>query len=205
MRDLDADERSRHDSYRREPDRRRHLAAHLTVRDVLGARLGIDPAAVQLGRDPCPLCGEDHGRPVALDDRRGTQFSLAHTSGMVVVAVADTVVGVDVEPTSRTTAAEDLVAALNEHDAAEVDLLPPQARDRALLASWVRTEAVLKARGTGLGVDPATVAAGIRGTTRLGDLVVFDLAVGPDHLAALAAERDAGGSVPDVRVRDHRP
>lgn len=101
----------------------------------------------------CPRCAStEHGRPVllGLDGPGRPAVSLARTSGATVVALTDcTSVGVDVEATSRFDAA----------DVADVVLHPAERATTAgeVAAAWVRKEALLKACGRGLTVDPATV------------------------------------------------
>src|SRR5918993_5554577 len=64
---LDEDERAGAGSAREPEERRRRAASHAALRAVLGAWLGRSPAAVALGRAPCPLCPAAHGRPVLVD------------------------------------------------------------------------------------------------------------------------------------------
>jgi 4'-phosphopantetheinyl transferase len=83
--------------------------------------------------------------------------SVAHTAARLAVAVADSPCGVDVED----------VAAVARSPVAAV-LLAPAERDPTGTASsaarlartWVRKEAVLKATGHGLAVDPARLVLG---------------------------------------------
>jgi 4'-phosphopantetheinyl transferase len=79
----------------------------------------------------CAQCGEEHGRPVAA----GLWLSVAHAEDLVVVAAAATPVGVDVEPVDADIPGE---YGGNVH-------------------SWTRLEAVLKADGRGIVVDPRDV------------------------------------------------
>ena len=60
---LGRSERARADEMRRPADRQRYVAAHVALRVLVGARLGVPAADVTFGREPCPLCGGPHGRP----------------------------------------------------------------------------------------------------------------------------------------------
>lgn len=195
--DLGPLEQQRWASFRREPDRRRYLSAHLTLRDLLAERFGTTPGAVRLGNDPCPLCrSSEHGRPISLDDPYGTHWSISHADGLAAVAVADTPVGIDVEGLARASTPE-LVTMLHAGEARTIADMDTPLQDRARLACWVRTEAVLKVAGTGLGVAPDSVLVGPSGNTtsevdvdgRIVVAEVTDLAVGPGHLGALAITR----------------
>jgi 4'-phosphopantetheinyl transferase len=147
---LDPVERRRRDGYRRTADRDRFTLGVAVSRTVLGATLGIAPAAVPLDRS-CPRCGEPHGRP-RLAGVTGPAISVSHSGDVVAVAVsAATGVGVDVEVAGAPVAElADRVLSPAERDA--VAALDPPARAAALLTAWVRKEAALKATGDGLGV-----------------------------------------------------
>lgn len=101
----------------------------------------------------CPRCASSsHGRPVlrGLDGPEPPGVSIARAPGVTaVVLAACTSVGVDVERT-------DAFATRNVQDV----LLHPRERattpDQVAL-TWVRKEALLKACGEGLHVDPASV------------------------------------------------
>jgi 4'-phosphopantetheinyl transferase len=80
----------------------------------------------------CAQCGEEHGRPVAA----GLWLSVAHAGDLVVVAAAPTPVGVDVERADAHIPGE-----YGGH-----------------VRSWTRLEAVLKADGRGVVVDPGDVS-----------------------------------------------
>lgn len=203
---LDDEERRRADRFVHEADRRRYRTAHVALRLVLGGRLGIEPEAVRLGRAPCPLCGAGHGRPVVLDDPTAS-FSLTHCPGLVLVAVHERTVGVDAEPVDRTEL-DALDAALHPDERAALAAVTPGDRRHRLVSCWARKEAYLKGLGTGLGIDPATVAVGLdAGPTRIDDWTVLALpSLDPGHVGGLAIEVGTG-VVPDVVVRslDVRP
>ena len=113
------------------------LAGRVLLRELAGEALGTDPAAVPLIAS-CPDCGREHGRPVIT----GTDLhvSLSHGADAVVAAVAQgRRIGIDLE-----------------HPATVVDDLAPLIPTPSL-QRWTRIEAVLKADGRGLRVDPAMV------------------------------------------------
>jgi 4'-phosphopantetheinyl transferase len=131
--------------------------------------------------------------------------SVAHGGAWVAVAVSALApVGVDVEPVTRAVDVDALAAEILAP--AERELLASvdgeDARRRALLIWWTRKEAVLKATGDGLRVDPREVVvtapdapprliafAGrpeLRATCAIADLAPDDEHVGA--VAVLAAE-----------------
>ncbi|MEU6762961.1 4'-phosphopantetheinyl transferase superfamily protein [Streptomyces sp. NPDC046853] len=205
---LDADERRRAAALRRPADRELYAAAHSELRRHLGHRLTVDPAAVELVRLACPLCGGPHGRP-AVAEGAGPHFSLSHTDGLALLAFADGPVGADVERLPSADVLADVMASLHSGEQAELTELPPAQRPLAFARCWTRKEAVLK--GTGEGLAGGGMAALLVGTgpTPLGvrGWTVRDVAV-PDGYAAAVATADRSPSSPTSpsasSVRQHR-
>lgn len=149
------------------------------------------------------MCGsEAHGRPISLDDPVGTHFSVAHTDGLVLLAIADVPIGVDAEPLARRNVAANLESTLHGDELEVLSTLDAGDRSAAMLACWVRTEACLKVWGTGLGREPSTVAAMPSGSQHVvdtaGDVWLADVDPGPAYVAALAAATDAPFAPPRV-------
>lgn len=133
-------ERERHDGT---PEHRRtsFLAGRLILRRLAAELLGIEPASVELVA-VCPDCGGAHGRPVLTDST--LQLSLSHSRDAVVAAASwDAPVGVDIESLDQSAAAVSAIASLT---------------GEASLLRWTRIEAILKADGRGLRVDPGQVS-----------------------------------------------
>ncbi|MFE2269895.1 4'-phosphopantetheinyl transferase family protein [Streptomyces lavendulae] len=127
--------------------------AHPTLRRVLSAYRGVTPAEPRFARRACPCCGGPHGRPVPAGS--GTpHFSMSHTGGLVLIAVAGRPVGVDVErlpvPHKATTVGE----VLHPAERREVHAAPPSLRPAVFARLWARKEAYLKGLGTGVGRGP---------------------------------------------------
>ncbi|WP_448074187.1 4'-phosphopantetheinyl transferase family protein [Georgenia yuyongxinii] len=208
------------------PDRAaRFVAARVLLRRVLAARLGQAPADVRLDAT-CPECGRPHGRVRVLGGPSGGKHvSLSRSGPLTAVALADGAeVGVDVEAEAAVTRAHLADVALTPAELAAHDRLGVE-RGPALARAWVRKEAVLKALGCGLDVEPARVelagpdgprllpepagrggrrplpgAAGAGAGPRPGPLAVAlaDLAVGPGMAGAVALLGSGG-----VTVRTH--
>lgn len=124
----------------------------------------------------CPDCGTgpelDHGRPgYRLDGRPvGLSLSLSRSRGWALLAAGSAVgavgpggagatVGIDLEHSSGAMFPGFDDVALTPGERQLLAALPP---DRAILwrtAAWARKEALLKARGTGLRIEPASVEA----------------------------------------------
>jgi 4'-phosphopantetheinyl transferase len=186
---LDDVERARYDRLRRPADRDRFLTAHALTRLVLGRMLGRHPGSLRL-RAECRHCGGPHGKPALVSGE--LELSLTHAGDRVGVAVATAPVGIDVEDLAATRVDAALAAqVLTVDDLARWTALPPTRRATALLRVWTRGEAVVKALGVGLDVDPREIPAD---TAR-----VVDLDPGPGFVGSLAV---LGTVAPVVRQYD---
>lgn len=140
---LDAAERERVARKRRQRDGDDLALAYGLHRLVLGHVMACEARAVPLARDA-------RGRPCVQGE--AVQTSLSHADGAVAVAVARRgPVGVDMEAAARSAQMEEIAdAVLHPAEQAAMAALPGSARAGALLALWVRKEALLKAAGIGL-------------------------------------------------------
>lgn len=174
------------------------VGAHALMRTALGERLGVDPGSLRFERH-CLTCGTDqHGKPRIMG-HLDLHMSLSYTDRLAVLAMSeDGEVGVDVEDVTEadfdgfeavTLAAEEM-AALEGYEGDS--LLAARAK------VWARKEAVLKATGDGLVVDPTeVVVTGPREPPALvgwhsdraepGPIALADVPLAqPDHRAAVA-------------------
>ncbi|GAB2831975.1 4'-phosphopantetheinyl transferase family protein [Streptomyces daliensis] len=151
-------ERSRAAAFVREADRDRYRVAHVALRRELAARLGGDPAALELTRADCPVCGGPHGRPSVPGDP--LHFSLSHAGDVVLLGFAATPVGVDVEEHPRAVAVAELIPTLHPRERDECLALPEARRPEAFARCWTRKEAYLKGTGTGLAEAPSVSYVG---------------------------------------------
>lgn len=130
---LGPDELVRMASMRSPAQRERFRTARWLLRAAVAEAAGCSIDDVDV-HQRCARCGGPHGRPtVTVGGGPGPSVSLAHSGHLAVAAVSSRPVGVDVErwPAGGATGrVEDL-------------------------RGWVRTEAVLKATGYGLEVDPS--------------------------------------------------
>jgi 4'-phosphopantetheinyl transferase len=196
--DLDRGERDRADAFVFPADRHRYQVAHVMLRRVLARYTGTAPGALVLGRAPCPRCGAAAGKPVLLP-RPGPppaagpvpSFSLTHSGDMVAIAVAGRPVGVDAERDAAGCVCS-LAETLHPADAARLDGLAGPDRHHAIIACWVRAEAMLKCTGQGIGhglggfpVGPARAAA-FGADLSVNGCTVRPLAAPPGYQAAVA-------------------
>ncbi len=179
---LTGSELARAERFRFELDRKRWTRARTILRSLLGTYLGLDPHIVE-------ITAGDHGKPTLVPQRTESignasrlQFNLSHSGDLVLYAFAiDNPVGVDVEVArGPIDEASFPWAIVGEHEAARLRAFRGVGQQRELLRAWVRTEAALKCRGTGLG-------AGLQGDDADSHpLWLVDLDVGSRAAAALA-------------------
>lgn len=191
--ELSPAERDRAARLRRPLHRRRYVARGVLLRRLL-ARYGAPVGTAELPAGP-------HGKP-GLPAGQDLRFNASHSDGRALIAVTSgTEVGVDLE---RVAPMHDLEAfglgAMHPDELAEHRGLPEERRLEHALALWTAKEAVLKASGDGLQVEPsrlsfagqqsppwrARVPADLR---RLDRWRVRHLRLG-DAVGALAVERD---------------
>ena len=167
-----------------ERDRRRYLAAHCALRQLLARHMGR-------------TCGElrfdegANGKP-CLQALPSCEFNLSHAGDVALVALGDKApIGVDVEMLRPIEDAAEL-AALHFTPAEQATWLAASVdtRDRLFLSAWTRKEACLKAIGTGLSLAAQAVDAGVDEQPR--DLMVSTAA---GRVALRVQMLDAGSDV----------
>jgi 4'-phosphopantetheinyl transferase len=144
----------------------------------------------------CARCGGDHGRPLV--SLRGQELrawaSVSHAGDVSVAAASDRRVGVDAEPVAGRAVRFDAIRALAGPWAAEAADGPDALR------AWTIVEAVLKADGRGLEIEPGRVLLdgrpGRAGTTASvdgsGPIYAVSSAVVDGLVLSTATELDAG-------------
>jgi 4'-phosphopantetheinyl transferase len=138
--------------------RARFVKSHLFLRERLSAVLDEAPTELQFARRPCTACGGPHGKPFLAGNT--VSFNMSHSDDLVLLAATATAgeVGADVESwhqaRSLLTISETFTT---PHERAQIARRDTSEQPRALLACWVRKEALLKARGDGLNLPPTAV------------------------------------------------
>jgi 4'-phosphopantetheinyl transferase len=146
---LSPEERERADRFRHDGAQRDFIVMRHVLRRFLA-----DLSGKALGDIEILLSG--YGKPWV---ENGPYFSLSHSGDRGLVALSwDGPIGVDIEIPDRLTWADDPIAlARTAFHPAEVNWLasvPAPSRRAAFFAIWCRREALLKAAGVGIAVDP---------------------------------------------------
>lgn len=190
---LSAEEHGRAARFVFERDRRRYLAAHCALRELLSKRTGVPAAELQFSEGP-------FGKP-ALSSELRCAFNMSHSDDVALVAMADAAeageIGVDVEmlrpmPDAVALARQNFSAS----ECAELAATPPADQALAFLLGWTRKEACLKAIGSGLSIAPNIFTAGLSMGSRSVEITTADgttthlrvhsFRVGPDAVGSLA-------------------
>lgn len=149
---LSGEEQDRSSRFRFERDRRRYVVAHGALRELLGHYLGAAPGQLRFGHNA-------FGKP-ELSPEFGSRlrFNLSHSGDYALIGIAaDADIGVDIEHIRAMPDHADI--ARRFFSAAVVDRLnrlPSHLKARGFFSCWTKTEAYLKARGEGLGLDRAS-------------------------------------------------
>ncbi len=146
---LSDDERDRVDRMRFEAGRHQQLVTRALVRSVLSTYLpGVPPSGWRFERG-------EHGRPCVARDMpvaaRALQFNVAHTDGLVVLAVGRMPrIGVDVERIGGRVNLDIARRYFSPAEADALEALPAEEQARRFQRLWTLKEAWLKAMGTGI-------------------------------------------------------
>jgi len=182
---LGPEERARAARLLNERDRRRWTCSRGVLRALLGSYLRRDPGTLRFATGPRgkPELLDDAGGPHAAPESRSLlSFNLSHSGGVALYAITEAgPVGVDVEVARRPLKEIALAArTFGPAEARRLEGLDPRAREREFLRLWVRHEAELKCRGTGIG--------GAAAATDGGELWIAELAVGTRGAGAVAVQ-----------------
>jgi 4'-phosphopantetheinyl transferase len=200
---LGDEERERAEGILGERERGLWIRSRGVLRALLGRYTQSDPRALRFGANA-------HGKPALPADEAGSRsalrsphspaqplFNLSHSGGLALYAFSSGgAVGVDIERAGR--AIDEVALAARAFGAAEarrLEGLEQAIRRREFLRAWVRHEAALKCRGTGIGAAASDADAS---EPRDGDEIVgqgstepwiAELDVGPGAAGAVALER----------------
>jgi 4'-phosphopantetheinyl transferase len=193
---LSPDENARAGRLLCEHKRAQFIAGRSALRRLLGQYLGEAPQTLAFRYGP-------RGKPAlaAGAAHRTLQFNFSNSRDLGLLAVATArEVGIDIEYRHRGISVAPLARhILSAGEAAAFQRLPPQRHKQALLATWTRKEAYVKALGVGLARSLSSFSAGVADDdeTAVRQLADADgepwiwtfapLAAHPDYLACLAA------------------
>ena len=172
---LSQPEQIKADKFQRRSDRLAYCQAHLAKRNILSRYIGQTPQSIEFQSN---LFGKPSiSKPCNTD----LHFNLTHTTGLALLAASRSSTGIDVE---RHRVIEDwqLMASefFHRDDVERLVKLPNITALKEFFRLWTRTEAVVKAEGTGLQKKQNSIL--------WKDWIVIDLDIDPNFSAALSWE-----------------
>jgi 4'-phosphopantetheinyl transferase len=159
---LSEDECRRAECLRFERDRRRYIAAHVALRELLARALDCKPEALQFTHN-------EFGKPQLVAAPR-CAFNLSHSEGVGLVAIgAGLDVGVDIEVMRELSDVHALAQrCCTSAEYAALFARPDAEHSFAFLRNWTRKEACLKAVGVGLSIGPQAIEVDAHGAAEDG-------------------------------------
>lgn len=169
-RNLSHDEEQRAGRFVFARDRDNFIVARGILRDILAKYLGRQPEEIHFVCEPYGKPGIRHTETFGQ-----IEFNLSHSSGLLVLAVADgKKVGIDVERVRSLPDMEQIAShAFSAHEQKVLSTLAGEEKLRGFFRCWTRKEAYLKARGDGLLVP----------------LDTFDMSLAPDNPIRMLSNR----------------
>ena len=161
--------------------RARFLAGRSAVLAAVARLVGV-PARAFTVDACCPECGGPHGRPEVVGGGARVHVGIAHAAGRTFAVASRSRIGLDAEPLGTPSERLEAIRHVTGH------------RGGDPLERWTATEAILKADGRGLRVDPRAVLVGRR-CGRVSDR---------DTRYRLHRDRDLAGCVVTIAWTDQR-
>jgi len=161
---LSRDEREQSSQLRKGSVRKNFIVARGYLRRILACYVKVRPETIVFDFN-------ENGKPeLPKNSPEEIFFNLSHTDMTAVCAVARRPVGIDIEFAGKEWPHEQFREFLSAPEFKTLSMLPQAERNRAFLKVWVRKEAYLKAKGTGLHYPLAS----------------FDVSISPDHSGLIA-------------------
>jgi 4'-phosphopantetheinyl transferase len=182
---LPESEGQRASNIRLERPRRAFVLGRLLLRATVARLAGVPPDDVSIDVEPA-------GRPVLTGELSHYFVSIAHSGCHVLVGVAKSQIGVDVEQLRQAAPSPRLMARVCSPEELHVlEGMGDAERARAFMTVWARKEAYGKAIGRGLDFPLRSVTVGIAGTTisgGAGDWRAADVDIDPGCVAAVVVQ-----------------
>jgi 4'-phosphopantetheinyl transferase len=152
---------ARRSAFRRPLDAHRFIQLRLAARLFAARELDLEARSLTIEQSPCPACNSDeHGPPrlVSSGQMVPGSFSLSRSQHRGVVFFSDTPQSaIDIEHV-RQEGVSAIASVLSGHERRSLRDLDEESRTESLYRLWTAKEAVLKALGVGLIIDPALVS-----------------------------------------------
>jgi len=160
---LTGDEIDRANRFYQQKDRNRFIISRAALRTILGKYLNIAPEAIEFepGLNKKPF--------IKYGNQNNLQYNLSHSGEAILLAVADSAIGADVEFVNHDFGYREVLA--DNFSAAEVNYITEADSIHRFFKLWTRKEAITKATAQGLDCD-LRLLPGLEGTTVVADGVI---------------------------------
>lgn len=152
---------ARRSAFRRPVDAHRFIQLRIAARLFAARELDLEAQSLTIEQSPCPACNShEHGPPRLVSSGQIVpgSFSLSRSRHCGVVFLSDTSQSaIDIEHVCQEGVSA-IASVLSGHERRSVRDLDEQSRTENLYRLWTAKEAVLKALGVGLIIDPALVS-----------------------------------------------
>jgi 4'-phosphopantetheinyl transferase len=148
---LPREEQQRADSIRDPKSRSRWRTGRVLLRSILGSIVEAEPKSLNLR-------ATEIGQPYLADNT--LSFSMSRSLQWLMIGTSQGCIGVDIETRRLPSHQNAQALMLSPAEAVEISLAPSAVRLHRLRRTWARKEALLKALGLGLHVNPRTVWVG---------------------------------------------
>lgn len=154
-------EEQRQSEFCRPIDAHRFMQLRIAARVFAAGELNVDARSLIVEKAPCPACGSnEHGPPRLISSGRVVpgSFSLSRSQNRGIILLSDEQrCAIDIEHI-RPEGADAIESVLSRHERRMLAPLDVNARLENLYRLWSTKEAVLKAVGVGLVIDPTLVS-----------------------------------------------
>jgi len=153
---LTGDEIGRANRFYLQKDRNRFITSRAALRTILGKYLNLAPEAVEFesGLNKKPF--------IKNGNQNNLQYNLSHSGDAILLAVADSPIGADVEFINNDFGYSEVLT--DNFSSAEVNYITETDSIHRFFKLWTRKEAVTKATAQGLDCD-LRLLPGLEGTT----------------------------------------
>jgi 4'-phosphopantetheinyl transferase len=174
-----------------EKDRTRYVITHALLRSILSLYLQVDPKDLILTTS---AKGKPELAPMPHKDT--VQFNMSHSHDTALIAVSRSAeIGIDLEYVDESFAFDEIIQRFfSPAEGATLHSLPPTLRRQAFFRCWTCKEALVKAKGTGLGsaLDEITISQTAGNTLVLRnvdpDWSLTELTPAPGYVGALGVQ-----------------
>lgn len=180
---LNSDERKQAERFHNNIHKKRYIAAHSTLRQILSFYVNILPQQIFFSRT-------EYNKPYLENSR--LQFNMSHSHDIAVYAISlDNMIGVDIEEIKTKYTPEIVKRYFSQQENSQFNQLSDEEKLISFYRIWARKEALIKAIGKGLAIPLSTFSVSLQDDYEKIRLenessILIPLSIHPNFQAALA-------------------